>query len=54
MSIYPTLTDLCGIPTPAHVQGKSIRPCWPIRRRPGTSPPSRRSAKTTTAVRTEN
>ncbi len=25
MSIYPTLTDLCGIPTPAHVQGKSIR-----------------------------
>lgn len=26
MSIYPTLTDLCGIPTPAHVQGKSLRP----------------------------
>jgi len=26
MSIYPTLTDLCGLPTPAHVQGKSIRP----------------------------
>jgi arylsulfatase A-like enzyme len=25
MSIYPTLTDLAGIPTPAHVQGKSIR-----------------------------
>jgi len=25
MSIYPTLTDLCGIPTPAHVEGKSIR-----------------------------
>ncbi|MEI6232652.1 MAG: sulfatase [Planctomycetota bacterium] len=25
MSIYPTLTDLCVIPTPAHVQGKSIR-----------------------------
>src|SRR5437016_2817367 len=25
MSIYPTLTDLCGIPTPSHVQGKSIR-----------------------------
>jgi arylsulfatase A-like enzyme len=25
MSIYPTLTDLCGISTPAHVQGKSIR-----------------------------
>ena len=25
MSIYPTLTDLAGIPTPPHVQGKSIR-----------------------------
>lgn len=26
MSLYPTLTDLCGIPTPAHVQGRSLRP----------------------------
>lgn len=25
MSIYPTLTDLCGIDKPAHVQGPSIR-----------------------------
>jgi arylsulfatase A-like enzyme len=25
MSIYPTLTDLCGIPTPKHVQGENIR-----------------------------
>jgi len=25
MSIYPTLTDLCGLPTPPHVEGKSIR-----------------------------
>lgn len=25
MSLYPTLCDLCGIDTPAHVQGKSIR-----------------------------
>lgn len=25
MTIYPTLTDLAGIPTPEHVQGKSIR-----------------------------
>lgn len=25
MSIYPTLMDLCGLPTPEHVQGKSIR-----------------------------
>jgi arylsulfatase A-like enzyme len=26
MSIYPTLLDLCGLPTPPHVEGKSIRP----------------------------
>ncbi len=25
MSIYPTLMDLCGLPTPEHVQGKCIR-----------------------------
>jgi arylsulfatase A-like enzyme len=25
MTIYPTLMDLCGIPTPAHVEGHSIR-----------------------------
>ncbi len=25
MSIYPTLTDLCGIDTPKHISGKSIR-----------------------------
>jgi len=26
MSIYPTLTDLAGIATPQHVEGKSLRP----------------------------
>jgi arylsulfatase A-like enzyme len=26
MSIYPTLADLCGLPIPAHVEGRSIRP----------------------------
>ena len=26
MSIYPTLTDLCGIATPKHVEGLSLRP----------------------------
>ncbi|HTK78579.1 MAG TPA: sulfatase-like hydrolase/transferase, partial [Gemmataceae bacterium] len=26
MSIYPTLTDLCGLTTPKHVEGVSIRP----------------------------
>ncbi|MCX7886480.1 MAG: sulfatase [Verrucomicrobiae bacterium] len=25
MNIYPTLTDLCGLPTPKHVQGVSLR-----------------------------
>ncbi len=25
MTIYPTLTDLCGIPTPKHVEGTSIK-----------------------------
>ncbi len=25
MSIYPTLTDLCGVATPSHVEGPSIR-----------------------------
>ncbi|MFM7186159.1 MAG: sulfatase [Planctomycetota bacterium] len=25
MTIYPTLTEVCGLPTPAHVQGTSIR-----------------------------
>jgi arylsulfatase A-like enzyme len=26
MGIYPTLMDLCGLPTPSHVEGTSIRP----------------------------
>ena len=25
MSIYPTLTDVCGLPTPGHIEGQSIR-----------------------------
>ena len=25
MSVYPTLMELCGLPTPKHVEGKSIR-----------------------------
>jgi len=25
MSVFPTLTDLCGLPTPAHVEGTSIK-----------------------------
>lgn len=26
LDLYPTLTDLCGVPTPSHVQGRSLRP----------------------------
>ena len=26
MSLYPTLMELAGLPTPAHVEGKSVRP----------------------------
>jgi arylsulfatase A-like enzyme len=26
MALYPTLTEICALPTPAHVEGKSIRP----------------------------
>ena len=26
MSLYPTLTDLCGIATPKHVEGTSLKP----------------------------
>jgi len=25
MTVFPTLTDICGIPTPSHVEGESIR-----------------------------
>ncbi|MEM7477540.1 MAG: sulfatase, partial [Planctomycetota bacterium] len=26
LDIYPTLVDLCGLPTPEHLEGKSLRP----------------------------
>jgi len=38
MTIYPTLTDLCGIPTPRHVEGKSIRALLENPRTPWESP----------------
>jgi arylsulfatase A-like enzyme len=38
MSIYPTLTDLCGIPTPAHVQGRSLRALLAHPQRPWDQP----------------
>lgn len=37
MSVYPTLTDLCGIPTPKHVEGRASAPCLSTRPLPGTS-----------------
>jgi arylsulfatase A-like enzyme len=38
MSIYPTLTDLAGIPTPRHVEGVSIRPLLADPRASWTTP----------------
>lgn len=38
LSIYPTLTDLAGIPTPEHVQGKSIRALLADPQAPWTEP----------------
>jgi arylsulfatase A-like enzyme len=38
MHIYPTLTDLCGIPTPAHVEGPSIRALLANPNAPWTQP----------------
>lgn len=38
MSIYPTLCDLCGISTPKHVQGSSIRSLLADPKAPWTTP----------------
>lgn len=38
MSIYPTLMDLCGLPTPGHVEGKSIKPLLADPSSPWNSP----------------
>ena len=54
MSIYPTLTDLCGIPTPAHVQGKSLRPLLADANAPWTQPAITTYEYMNHAVRTED
>lgn len=36
--IYPTLTDLCGIPTPKHIEGHSIRKLLSTPGAPWTEP----------------
>ena len=38
MHIYPTLLDLCGLPLPPHVQGRSIRPLLADPQTPWTEP----------------
>lgn len=38
LSIYPTLTDLAGVPTPKHVQGRSIRSLLADPQAPWTEP----------------
>ncbi len=38
MTIYPTLMDLCGLPTPKHVQGTSIRALLANPQSPRTEP----------------
>jgi len=38
MHIYPTLCDLCGLATPSHVQGQSIRPLLKDPKAPWATP----------------
>jgi arylsulfatase A-like enzyme len=53
MSIYPTLTDLCGIATPAHVEGVSIRSLLANPRSPWERPALTTFKFKNHAVRTE-
>jgi arylsulfatase A-like enzyme len=54
MTIYPTLTDLCGIPTPKHVQGESIRALLADPKAPWDKPAITTHKFMNHAVRTEN
>lgn len=53
MSIYPTLTDLAGIPTPKHVEGKSIRSLLDNSEAPWSQPAITTHEYKNHAVRTE-
>ncbi|HEY4262934.1 MAG TPA: sulfatase [Schlesneria sp.] len=53
MSIYPTLTDLAGIPTPQHVEGKSLRPLLADPKAEWTQPAVTTFGFNNHAVRTE-
>jgi arylsulfatase A-like enzyme len=54
MSIYPTLMDLCGLPTPAHVQGKSIRPLLADPKSPRADPAITTYRRNNHTIRTES
>jgi len=53
MAIYPTLTDLCGVATPSHVQGVSIRSLLQDPQAPWTQPAITTSQEGQHTVRTE-
>jgi arylsulfatase A-like enzyme len=53
MSIYPTLMDLCGIETPKHIEGKSIRPLLADPQSPWDQPALTTFGRNNHAVRSE-
>jgi len=53
MSIYPTLTELCGVPTPKHVQGVSLKPLLADPQAPWDRPGVTTSQQGQHSVRTE-
>lgn len=53
MSLYPTLTELCGVPTPKHVQGVSIKPLLADPQAPWDRPGVTTSQQGQHSVRTE-
>lgn len=53
MSIYPTISDLCGLPIPAHVEGKSLRRLLANPRAPWDQPALTTHGFQNHAVRTE-
>lgn len=53
MSMYPTLSELCGLATPKHVQGVSIKPLLANPQAPWTTPALTTYLYNNHAVRTE-
>jgi len=53
MDIYPTLTDLCGVPRPKHVQGVSLKPLLANPAAPWDRPAVTTHQTSNHAVRTE-